>query len=44
MHFHRDVIAACRCWPPHVLRARPDDVFIGSPPPSGTATNRRGRR
>ncbi len=32
MHFHRDVIAACRCWPPHVLRATPDDVFIGSPP------------
>ena len=32
MHFHRDVIAACRCWPPHVLRANEDDVFIGSPP------------
>ncbi len=32
MHFHRDVIAACRCWPPHVLRLQPDDVFIGSPP------------
>ncbi|WP_407277883.1 AMP-binding protein [Aromatoleum evansii] len=32
MHFHRDVIAACRCWPPHVLRPQPDDVFIGSPP------------
>ncbi len=32
MHFHRDVIAACRCWPLQVLRARPDDVFIGSPP------------
>ncbi len=32
MHYHRDVIAACRCWPPHMLRARPDDVFIGSPP------------
>ncbi len=32
MHFHRDVIAACRCWPPNVLRAGPDDVFIGSPP------------
>ncbi len=32
MHFHRDVIAACRCWPPHVLRASADDVFIGSPP------------
>jgi 2-aminobenzoate-CoA ligase len=32
MHCHRDVIAACRCWPPHVLRATADDVFIGSPP------------
>ncbi len=32
MHFHRDVIAACRCWPPHVLRANEDDMFIGSPP------------
>ena len=32
MHFHRDVMAACFCWPPHVLRASPDDVFIGSPP------------
>ena len=32
VHFHRDVMAACACWPPHVLRARPEDVFIGSPP------------
>ena len=32
MHFHRDVIAICRCWPVHCLQARPDDVFIGSPP------------
>lgn len=32
MHFHRDVMAACACWPAHVLRASPDDVFIGSPP------------
>jgi 2-aminobenzoate-CoA ligase len=32
MHFHRDVMAACACWPPHVLRPQPDDVFIGSPP------------
>jgi 2-aminobenzoate-CoA ligase len=32
MHFHRDVMASCLCWPPHVLRATPDDVFIGSPP------------
>jgi 2-aminobenzoate-CoA ligase len=32
MHFHHDVMAACACWPPHVLRARPDDIVIGSPP------------
>jgi 2-aminobenzoate-CoA ligase len=32
MHFHRDVMAACACWPRHVLRATPDDLFIGSPP------------
>jgi len=32
MHFHRDVMAACACWPPHVLRPTPDDIFIGSPP------------
>ncbi len=32
MHQHRDVMAACVCFPPHVLRATPDDVFVGSPP------------
>jgi len=32
MHFHRDVMASCVCWPPHVLRANADDRFIGSPP------------
>jgi 2-aminobenzoate-CoA ligase len=32
LHFHRDVMAAAACWPRHVLRARPDDIFIGSPP------------
>jgi 2-aminobenzoate-CoA ligase len=32
MHFHRDLMAACACWPAHVLRARADDRFIGSPP------------
>ncbi|WP_077036603.1 AMP-binding protein [Pelomonas sp. KK5] len=32
MHNHRDVLAACRCWPVHCLRATADDVFIGSPP------------
>ena len=32
MHFHRDVMAVCACWPQSVLRANADDVFIGSPP------------
>ena len=32
MHFHRDLMASCACWPPHVLRANGDDIFIGSPP------------
>ncbi len=32
MHFHRDVMAICACWPPHILRPTADDVFIGSPP------------
>ena len=32
MHFHRDVMAACECWPRHMLRARADDVFTGTPP------------
>lgn len=32
MHFHRDVMASCVCWPPHVLRATADDRFVGSPP------------
>src|SRR6059036_332503 len=32
MHFHRDILAACVCWPRHVLRVDAEDVFIGSPP------------
>jgi 2-aminobenzoate-CoA ligase len=32
MHFHRDVMATCACWPRSVLKANADDVFIGSPP------------
>jgi len=32
MHHHRDVMAACACFPPHVLRATSDDLFVGSPP------------
>ena len=32
MHFHRDVMAICACWPRSVLQASHDDVFTGSPP------------
>ena len=32
MHFHRDVMASCDCWPLSTLRARSDDIFTGSPP------------
>ena len=32
MHFHRDIMAICACWPKHILRPTADDVFIGSPP------------
>lgn len=32
MHFHRDVLAICDCFPPHVLRSQANDVFIGTPP------------
>ncbi|NIA56029.1 AMP-binding protein [Massilia sp. TW-1] len=32
MHFHRDILAICDCFPPHVLGAEADDVFIGTPP------------
>ncbi len=32
MHFHRDVLAICDCFPPYVLRPTQNDVFIGSPP------------
>ena len=32
MHFHRDVLAICDCFPKYVLKASADDVFCGSPP------------
>ncbi|MET0397632.1 MAG: AMP-binding protein [Longimicrobiaceae bacterium] len=32
VHTHRDVLAASDCFPGHVLRPTPDDVFCGSPP------------
>ena len=32
MHFHRDVLAIQDTFGRHVLRASPDDVFLGTPP------------
>jgi 2-aminobenzoate-CoA ligase len=32
MHFHRDVLAICDCYPQAVLQSTPDDIFVGSPP------------
>ena len=32
MHFHRDMLATCDTYGARVLCARPDDIFIGSPP------------
>ncbi len=32
MHAHRDVMAMCDCFPPHILKPRADDIFCGSPP------------
>ncbi|WP_052341694.1 benzoate-CoA ligase family protein [Salinarimonas rosea] len=32
MHFHRDMLAICDAYGKNVLRAEPDDRFIGSPP------------
>jgi 2-aminobenzoate-CoA ligase len=32
LHFHRDLLATCDTFGKHVLRAAPDDIFIGSPP------------
>ena len=32
MHFHRDLLAVCDCFPRSTLRMQADDVFIGTPP------------
>src|SRR5439155_19206254 len=32
MHFHRDMLAICDAYGAQVLRARADDVFIGTAP------------
>ena len=32
MHFHRDVVAMCDCFPRSILKAGKDDIFVGTPP------------
>ncbi len=32
MHFHRDVIAMCDCWPRSCLKPDKKDIFCGTPP------------
>ena len=32
VHFHRDILAVCDCFPPNILEPETDAVFIGSPP------------
>ena len=32
MHFHRDVIAMCDCFPRSCLKPGPKDIFVGTPP------------
>ena len=32
MHFHRDVMVICDCFPRSVLQTQPTDIFIGTPP------------
>ncbi|RIH87113.1 Benzoate--CoA ligase [Meiothermus luteus] len=32
VHFHRDLLAVCDTFGKHILRASPEDTFIGSPP------------
>ncbi|HEY4374111.1 MAG TPA: AMP-binding protein [Burkholderiales bacterium] len=32
VHFHRDIIAMCDCFPRSCLKATKDDIFCGTPP------------
>ena len=32
MHFHRDVIAMCDCFPRYLDMSAPEDIFTGTPP------------
>ena len=36
VHFHRDILSVTDTYGRHVLKPRPDDIFIGSPPLSFT--------
>ena len=31
-HAHRDILAACDCFPRHILQTTADDIFCGNPP------------
>jgi 2-aminobenzoate-CoA ligase len=32
MHFHRDMLAVCECFPKHILQHTEDDIVAGTPP------------
>lgn len=32
IHFHRDILAICDCFPRSIVQMRPDDICIGTPP------------
>ncbi len=32
MHFHRDILAMCDCFPRYVYKPSPDDIYTGTPP------------
>lgn len=32
VHFHRDVLAMCDCFPRSILRTQKDDIYCGTPP------------
>lgn len=32
VHFHRDVLAICDCFPKSIVQMTPDDICIGTPP------------
>ena len=32
MHFHRDILAMCDCFPRYVYKPSADDIYVGTPP------------